>query len=144
MRHQRRLPLREQVFMRSLIHHGFRVARPGKHLKKGMRYVIPSTAAEDAALIDFWVKLAGDTRLIPVQITKRGTAIFRMRSRPSPEQLKEFERISEQRLRRRRRACAVCGIAFVLVRDYLGRRPSQSLAWGDKKALEHGINALAA
>ena len=142
MQHRRRLPLREQVFIRSLTYHGFRVAKRGMHLKKRKRYVIPSTSAEDASLIDFWVKLAGDTRLIPVQITQRGTAIFRRLSEPSLRQMEEFTHASEQRLRRRREACAKCRIAFVLVRDHLGERPSRSIAWGDKKALEHGIAAL--
>lgn len=137
----RKLPLREQVFIRSLTWHGFRVAKRGKRLKKNRHYVIPSTKAEDASAIDFWVKLAGEERLIPVQITQRGVAIFRARNQPSPQQLAEFSRISEERLRRRRRICAVSGIVFVLVRDYTGQRPSRSVAWGDKKALVHGLAA---
>jgi hypothetical protein len=138
----RKLPLREQVFIRSLTYHGFRVAKRETHLKKRKRYIIPSTKAEDASLVDFWVKLAGDTKLIPVQITQRGIGIFRLRSKPSATQLEEFSRISEERLRRRRKACATSRIAFVLVRDYTGARPSRSLAWGDKKALEFGLASI--
>jgi hypothetical protein len=140
----RRLPIRERVFAHSLMYHGFRFVRRRDRLKKNRGYVIPATKAEDSSLIDFWVKLPGDTKLIPVQITQRGTAIFRTRNNPSPPRFQEFELYSRNRLRRKRTACAHSRVAFVMVQDHLGERTNPQLAWKDKKALFFGLVALAA
>lgn len=144
MADHRKLPLREHVFILSLQYHGFRFVRRRKRLKKKKGYIIPATKQEDASLIDFWVKMPGHTELIPVQVTQRGTAIFRRRHKAAAEREAEFARLSSRRLRFKHRACIRYRIAFVLVRDHTGIKPSKSIAWGDKKALEYGVRALAA
>lgn len=58
----RRLPLREQVFVLSLMRHGYRLAERHHPLKRRKRYVIPATPKEDAGGIDFWVKPPKSTR----------------------------------------------------------------------------------
>lgn len=139
MRDVRKLPLRERVFVLSLMYHGYRFTRKRLALKRKRGYVIPATKQEDAAAIDFWVKLPGGTDLIPIQITQRGIRIFRKRSAPSVTQLEEFERTSERRIRTKRQLCQRNKIVFVLVRDHDGPRTSRSLAWGDIKALRFGM-----
>lgn len=143
MRVERKLPLREQVFVASLAYHGFRVARRHDRLKFNRRYIIPSTKQEDASLIDFWIKPAWSFALIPVQVTQRGTAILRQRNPLIPEdRFRGFSEESEQRVRRKRRICRRCRIAFAMIRDYTGGKPSKSVAWGDRKALQKAIQVL--
>lgn len=135
----RLLPQREQIFVYSLLRHGYRYTRARHGLKKRKRYVIPATAEEDAAGIDFWVKPKKATRLIPVQITQRGIAHFKRRSCPSVDQLSDFARQSRERISLKRRCCRRARIAFVLVRDHDGGSLPTSVAWGDAKALNYAI-----
>ena len=126
------------------MYHGFRFVRRRNRLKKNRAYVIPATKSEDSSLIDFWVKLPGDTELIPVQITQRGTAIFRVRNNPSPPRFQEFDLLARDRLRRKQQACSRNRVAFVMVQDHLGEKTNPKLAWKDKKALFYGLEARAA
>lgn len=143
MRVERKLPLREQVFIASLAYHGFRVARRHDRLKFNRSYVIPSTKQEDANLIDFWIKPAWSFAFIPVQVTQRGTAIIRQRNPLiAEERFRDFSEESERRVRRKRRVCKRCRIAFAMIRDYTGLKPSKSVAWGDRKALQKALQAL--
>lgn len=142
MSSRRKLPLREQVFIASLTYHGFRFSKKREGLKRNRGYIIPSTKQEDASLVDFWIKLPREIALIPLQVTQRGTAIFRDRQRGVPtERCVDFERASEQRIRMKREACQRSGIAFALIRDHTGTQISRSLAWGDCKALRYAISS---
>ena len=119
--------------------HGYRVVGSTHVFKRRKRYIIPATRLEDAGGVDFWVKPAKSTRLIPVQITQRGTVLFQKFHAKSMHQREEFERTSIERLRKKRYMCRKAGVAFVLVRDFDGERPSHRLAWGDVKALMNGL-----
>lgn len=137
---RRSLPVREQVFAQSLMYHGYRYTGRRHLLKKKKGYIIPSTKREDAAGVDFWIKARGTTAVYPIQITQRGVGTFRRKNQNhTPEQLGEFIRRSDLRLRRKRAMCRSCKIAFVLVRDYLGPVTNKRIAWGDIKALHYGL-----
>ena len=73
----RKLTPREKSFKVSLQRHGFRYKKSKKNLKENKGYVIPSTKREDASGIDFWIKLPKETELIPIQVTQRGTRLYR-------------------------------------------------------------------
>lgn len=139
----RNLPTREKVFILSLVRHGFRVAKINSHLKRRCGYIIPSTTREDSVGIDFWVKLPGQSDLIPIQVTQRGTRLYRKyRTSDSVEAKESIERLderSQRRLREKRATCRRCSTAFVLVRDYDGERMETNIAWGDKKALLRAV-----
>lgn len=135
----RKLPLREQVFVMSLTLHGYRLVPRHHHLKKRKRYIIPASSYDDAGGVDFWIKLRGSTSLIPIQVTQRGTALFRRHHPASENQIAEFTEASRRRLGEKLRSCRRSGVAFVLIRDHDGKRTSRSLAWGDVKALNHGL-----
>ncbi len=139
MTKSRRLPTREQVFIESLVWHGYRQVKAGTNLKLRVGYVIPATRKEDSEGIDVWVKPPNDTRVYPVQITQRGIKIYRRLQTPSPEALAAFIARSAQRVRQKERRCRRHGIAFVLVRDHLGLHTNPTLAWGDRKALLYGL-----
>ena len=139
----RTLPRRERVFILALQYHGYRFCkRRSGRLKKRKGYVIPATKREDADAIDLWVKPPGETELVPVQLTQRGTALYQKYQRPSEFQLVDFTVISERRVRGKQKMCRQNGIAFVLVRDFDGSRLSTCIAWGDIKALRHGLAQL--
>lgn len=74
-----------------------------------------------------------------MQITQRGTSLFKKYHPATENQLADFVRTSCLRLRDKRRSCKEARIAFVLVRDHDGPKPSRSVAWGDTKALYNGI-----
>ena len=137
-----KLPSREQVFIESLMYHGFRKTRRRKNLKFKRGFVIPATKREDATGIDFWIKMPKDERLFPVQVTQRGVRMFRKFRRPSGERLDEFIDRSQNRIEQKRKRCKKHGIAFVLVRDYDGQHTNPQLAWGDIKALRYAIAHL--
>lgn len=138
MAYDRRLPTRELAFLRSLKRHGFKVRSSTKDLKKKYGYVIPANAHDEAGGIDFWVKLPKQNDLIPVQVTQRGTYLFK-KYRKECAQLEAFEVRAMQRLKLKRTWCKAASIAFVLIRDYDSEKLSTVVAWGDKKALMHGI-----
>lgn len=138
----RKLPPRESVFVASLLYHGFRLSRRRKDLHYRRGYVIPATKKEDSGGVDFWVKMPNDRRIFPVQVTQRGVKLYRYFQNPSPSHLREFIERSTIRIEKKRRLCKKHGIAFVLVRDYVGRAVSRSVAWGDMKALKHAIAHL--
>lgn len=133
------LPRREHVFLQSLRYHGFRYTHRRKNLKYRRGYVIPATRFEDAGGIDFWIKMPRDERLFPVQVTQRGTRILRRYWRRPMSEFAAVEAKAEERMRAKRALCRRHGIAFVLVADYAGFRTNRRLAWGDIKALRHGI-----
>jgi hypothetical protein len=135
----RRLPTRERVYVHSLMYHGYRFVQRRRNLKQKKGYVIPATRREDAGGIDLWVKMPGSMVLIPIQITQRGTRLFRKHHKPNQAKLEEFIAQSERRIRKKRRMCARSKVAFVLVRDYDGRHTNRTLAWGDIKALRYAI-----
>lgn len=116
--------------------------RRKRFLKNRKGYIIPATKREDAEGVDFWVKLPGETRVIPVQVTQRGVAHFRRHHSPHGPKIGDFMSVSEERLREKRRLCRQNNIAFVLVRDFEGCVPDRSIAWGDVKALRHAIAQL--
>lgn len=101
-----------------------------------------ATAKEDAGGIDFWVKMPDDCRLFPVQVTQRGVRMYRTFHKPSSSQLQEFCVRAEVRIEKKRKLCKKHGIAFVLVRDYIGGAINRSVAWGDVKALKYAIANL--
>jgi len=143
LREARSLPKREQVFVLSLMYHGYRVTKKRTGLKKKKGYICCSTKREDASGVDFWVKMPGSMRMFPIQVTQRGVAIFRERNKRHTEsQLQEFVERSEQRLRRKRVMCRRNHVAFVLVRDHSHGSLSTSLAWGDVKALRFALERL--
>ncbi|MEY2665166.1 MAG: hypothetical protein RLZZ480_271 [Candidatus Parcubacteria bacterium] len=142
MSRRHRLPPREQVFVASLLYHGFRLVRERKNLKRAYGYVIPATDKEDSGGIDFWIKMPKDYRIFPAQVTQRGVRMYRKYHKPSDEQLSEFIRRADKRIRSKQKMCYRYGIAFVLVRDYDGKSPHSTIAWGDVKALRHAMSHL--
>ena len=143
-RWQRRVPGREQVFIMSLMYHGFRPARRRVNLKKKKGYVISSSGREDAFGIDLWVKMPGHTTPIPVQITQRGVRLFRKHHKNGREQLCEFIRRSESRIRAKRLWCRLNRIAFVVVRDFDGSMTNKAIALSDIKALRYAVRNIKA
>jgi len=139
---KRKIPHREIVFLQSLKYHGFRRTLRRKNLKYRKGYVIFSTTSEDASGIDFWVKMPKDERLIPVQVTQRGVKMYRKYSRPVSKDLEDFITKSNQRIQKKRHRAYEHGIAFALVRDFGGVKTNPQIAWGDIKALRHGIAHL--
>ena len=142
MSKHRQLPKREQVFILSLMYHGYRVVHRRHRLKKKKGYIIPTTKHDDSGGIDFWIKPPGHSRIVPVQITQRGVALHKKHDQPSPEKLHELIQHAKHRLRKKRRMCARCKIVFVLVRDFDGEATNKTLAWGDIKALWYGLARL--
>ena len=144
MQTTRNLPARERVFILSLVRHGFRVAknRNEKKLKRRYGYITPSTKREDAEGIDFWVKLPNHSTFIPIQVTQRGTSLYKKYRRGEKIDLANAVTRSEDRLRTKREICRENGTAFVLVRDYDGERMDTNIAWGDRKALYNGVAVM--
>lgn len=136
---QRTLPMREQVFIASLRRHGYVFTEQRTSLKRRKRYIIPATKHEDSGGIDFWIKPPRSTRLIPIQVTQRGTSLFCRFHAKSESVRAEFDALRARRLNEKRRACRDAHIAFVLVRDHAGTKPSRHLAWGDAKALRYAL-----
>lgn len=134
-----RLPSREQVFIESLMYHGFRKVRSLNYLKFRMGFVLPATTSEDAEGIDFLVKMPRDDIIYPVQITQRGVTLVQKYHVLSKWQLDEWHARAHERIEKKRRMCKRSGIAFVLVRDFAGTRTNPCIAWGDIKALRYGI-----
>ena len=133
---------REQVFITSLLYHGFRKTRRRKDLKYRCGYIIPATRREDSSGIDFWVKMPKDERLLPVQVTQRGIKHYRKYHQYNSTKYKEFVSQSQERVRKKQRWCRAYGIAFVLVRDFDGNSTNTKIAWGDIKALRYAIAHL--
>lgn len=142
MDRERPLPRREQVFVISLMYHGFRLVYRRNRLKKRKGYIIPATLHEDAGGVDFFVKMPGAEHLLPVQITQRGVKHFKEFHHQEGPHLETFTKSAVQRLRNKRRRCARQGIAFVLVRDWRHPLPSRAIAWGDVKALRLAVGIL--
>ena len=142
MAKRRKLPSREHVFITSLMYHGFRFTNRRKNFKYKRGHVIPATNREDANGIDIWVKMPKDERLLPVQVTQRGVKMYRKYRRPTSERFEQFITHSERRVRAKQRRCYKHGIAFALVRDFEGKVTNPQIAWGDIKALRHGIAHL--
>ena len=138
----RKLPLREKVFILSMQYHGFRKTSSRKNLKYAYGYIIPATGKEDGDGIDCWVKMPKDFRLIPVQLTQRGVRQFRDRQNPTAEQLEEFVKKSNKSVSAKYNFCKVSGIAFVLLRDYEGGKTDPLLARSDVSALRYGVMRL--
>jgi len=136
------LPSREQVFIESLLYHGFRKTRRRRNLKYRLGFVIPATRREDAGGIDFWVKMPRDDRLLPVQVTQRGVRLFRRFQHPNAAALAEFLKQSQHRIEQKRKRCKKHGVAFVLVRDFAAPHSNPQIAWGDIKALRYAIAHL--
>lgn len=148
-RQTRKLPTRESVFIASLLWHGYRLTSSRTNLKFRRGYVVPSTMREDAGGIDVWVKVPNSWTLVPVQVTQRGTKIYRLLQNRLPsdfqdsrQRLAELEVRSRERIRQKQRRCARQGIAFVLVRDFIGGTTNPTIAWGDLKSLRYGIANL--
>ena len=140
MREVRALPARERVFLLSLMYHGYRVTKKRSGLKKKKGYICWSTKREDASGIDFWVKEPRCEEMLPIQITRRGDAIFREYHPVYSEQrFNDFIERTESRLRRKRDMCRRNRIAFVLIRDHAKRSVNTALAWGDVKALRYAL-----
>jgi hypothetical protein len=74
-----------------------------------------------------------DKTLFPVQVTQRGVRMHRRYSRTDSETLETFMIRSERRVRAKRKLCRRHGIAFVLVRDFEGKKTHPQIAWGDVK-----------
>jgi hypothetical protein len=124
------------------LYHGFRLSRKKNNLKRAYGYVIPATDREDAGGVDFWIKMPKDLRLYPAQVTQRGVRMYRKFHKPSQEQLAEFIKRADKRIRAKQRMCYRHGIAFVLVRDYDGKVPHSVITWGDIKALRYAMMHL--
>jgi hypothetical protein len=124
------------------MYHGFRKTRRRKNLKYSRGYIIPATKHEDSGGIDFWVKMPRDERLFPLQVTQRGVSLYRKHRILSDCELQQFIKRAEVRIEDKRKRCKRHGIAFVLVRDYLGKMSNPTIAWGDIKALRYGIAHL--
>ncbi len=136
----RKLPTRERMFVAALQYHGFCFAKRNQKLKRSKGYVIPATERENSGGIDFWVRMPRSERLLPVQITQRGTMLFKKYLNQKQEtSLDAFKARSERRIRDKRKWCKRDGIAFVLVRDYAGERLDTVVAWGDIKALRYAV-----
>jgi len=142
MKQRYRLPLREKVFIESLMYHGFRKCRRRRNLKYKRGYVIPATQAEDSGGIDFWVKMPRDSRLFPVQITQRGVRLYLRLSKPTAQMRAVFEERSLKRVEKKRRICYRNGIAFVLVRDTNEKNTCVRTAQSDVAALRYAIATL--
>jgi hypothetical protein len=161
MKRKRKLPTREQVFIMSLMYHGFRPTTRRQNLKRQYGYVIPATDREDAEGIDLWVKMPRDSRVFPVQVSQRGTKLYRKHHFPkvaraiqhAPERsnellhhfnaaVQQYDRERQHKIRSKQRMCFKAGIAFALVRDFDGQITNKNIAWGDVKALRHGIAHL--
>lgn len=123
----------------SLMYHGFRLTYSRKDLKKRKGYVIPSTRREDASGTDLWIKMPGDARILPVQVTQRGVGHFRKYHKPDQVALLRFVQAADVRVARKRRWCHRYHIAFVLVRDFDGTLTNKTIAWGDVKALRYAV-----
>lgn len=144
---RRKLPKREYVFLMSLMYHGFRFTHRRRNLKINRGYIIPATKYEDSDGIDFWVKMPRDMSIHPVQVTQRGTKLYKKHKRDhslSELEIAKFAKISEERVRAKLRWCKKSSIAFVLVRDFDGGVTDRNLAWGDIKALRFALNVLRA
>lgn len=139
---KRRLPQRELVFIMSLMYHGFRLTYERKNFKKRKAYVVPATKREDASGVDLWVKMPGDMRLYPLQVTQRGIKMFRKYKKPSAEALDRFVAESNLKIRMKQKWCKKYRIAFVLVRDFDRSLTNTTVAWGDVKALRKAIAYL--
>ncbi len=139
MAQRRRLPLREYVFIGSLLRHGFRLVNQDGYLKYRVGYVIISTQQEDSSGVDFFVKMPRDRSLYPIQITQRGIEIYEKYRRQRP---KDFSARSDLRIKKKRLQCKRNGVAFILVRDFTGDRTNPHIAWSDIEALRHGIQSL--
>ena len=142
MRTRARLPQRESVFIQSLMYHGFRMTTTRKNFKFSRGYVIPATQFEDSGGIDFWVKMPRDERLLPVQVTQRGIRIRKRYHLAHGAEFTHFVQKSNARINEKRKRCKRHGIAFVLVRDFLGSETNSQIAWGDIKALRYAIAHL--
>jgi hypothetical protein len=158
MSRKRKLPAREQVFIQSLLYHGFRPTTKRHNLKHKYGYVIPSSAREDADGIDVWVKMPRDHRIIPVQVAQRGTSLFRKYHKRAIHHAEEVEMVVAQAefatqvvafdlkrqraINEKRQLCWISGIAFVLVQDYDKTVTHRRLAWGDIKALRYGVEHI--
>ncbi len=142
MSYRSRIPLREQVFIQSMMYHGFRKTNRRKDLKLKKGFIIPATEKEDSGGIDFWVKMPGDSRLLPVQITQRGVKLFRKFKCPVGMKLDDFIRRSICRVQAKRDFCKKSGIAFVLVRDHWDKNTNPRLAASDVQALRKSISSL--
>lgn len=136
------LPCREKVFIQSLQYHGFRRTHRRTNLKYACGYVITATRYEDSGGIDLWVKMPKDDRLLPVQVTQRGTRIYKQYHKFSDVEFDGFVKKSEKRICEKRRRCKKHGIAFVLARDFVGLTTNPCIAWGDIKALRYAIAHL--
>ena len=88
-----------------------------------------------------WIKMPCVFVIVPIQITQRGVKHHRKHSK-THDTLAAFIRSSENRIAAKRKWCKENGIAFVLVRDYEGKRSNKTLAWGDIKALRYAIARL--
>lgn len=158
---KRKLPTREQVFIMSLMYHGFRPTTRRKNLKRQYGYVIPATDREDASGVDLWVKMPRDERIFPVQVTQRGTKLYRKHHYPKvalaierePERAEEhlrqfrvnvaaYDQVRTHKIRQKQRMCFEAGIAFVLARDFDGHTTNKNIAWRDVRALRHSIAYL--
>jgi hypothetical protein len=142
MHHARKLPVREQVFLESLQWFGFKLVYGRSHLKFRRGYVIPSTIREDGDGIDLWVKLPLEKVLYPVQLTQRGVRIFRLLGSRSEESLTSFQKRSEERILAKASYCHRDGIAFVLLRDYIGSETNLTIARRDYRALMFGLQKI--
>ena len=136
---KRKLPAREEVFLCSLRYHGFRTTFRRSNLKYRLRYIIPSTEREDSNGIDFWIKMSKSHDLIPIQVTQRGIRLLKKHGKVTEDKLPLFEETSNERLRSKQERCKNDGVAFVLVRDFDGKKTNPTLAWGDVKALLYAV-----
>jgi hypothetical protein len=139
MSHHRKLPLREQVFAWSLMYHGYRRVHRRTRLKKKRGYIIPATNWEDATGIDFMIKPRGETRIVPVQITQRGVALYRKHHFLSSEKVACLVKEAEKRIREKRIICKRDKVLFIVVRDYNGQHTNERVALSDIKALRFAL-----
>jgi hypothetical protein len=142
MTSRRQLPNREQVFIMSLMYHGFHLNYSRRNLKFKKGYMIPATKMEDSGGVDLWIKMPKDDRILPVQITQRGVRMYKMFRQRTGVDLQKFVELSKIRIRDKQQRCFNHGIAFVLVRDFVGNMTNPTLAWGDIKSLKYGIAHL--
>ena len=136
---KRKLPDREKVFISSLLCHGFILVYNSRNLRRRSGYIIPSTKHEDASGVDFWIKMPGETRVFPIQITQRGVRMYRKYQELARGPVENFVRQAQQRLRRKTRRCKANGVFLVLVSDFDGPRTNSRIAWCDIKALRYAM-----
>lgn len=140
MSYKRNLTDREQVFVRSLVRHGFRCVWITEFLKYNQNYIIPAPRKEDSGGVDFFIKFRKSWKLHPVQITQLGVKHYK-RHRNGNGTLAAFLAQSLKRLKNKRICCKHASIAFIVVCDTFGTYTTPQIAKSDVQALRRTIRS---